>query len=391
LKHVKNGKNDAGDRESSFGRLLARTLRTRSASVTDDVRSASLIHDGCLDADTLAAWADDRLGRAERTAAEAHAADCARCQALLAAMVKTAPAAAAARPPWRIPAFGWLISVTAAAAAIVLWVIVPGHITRQENGRDASSIDQRAAADASAPSPPPVTLERKVPAEGRAGPSNESQNGQTRSAPASAVPIPRRAQVRAAAAPAAPVVTTAEDARHGDNDKKASSPAEANRRSEALLEARVGDAAASPKVEPQSAAAAVPQPAMAKSFTRALVEAGGTVIVSPNPARRWRIVPGGPGGAVQRSTDGGSTWHTQETGASVTLAAGASPTPSVCWLVGPAGAVLRSTDGRSWQRLAFPEAANLVSVTATDGKTATVTAADGRTFSTTDGGLTWLR
>jgi photosystem II stability/assembly factor-like uncharacterized protein len=94
---------------------------------------------------------------------------------------------------------------------------------------------------------------------------------------------------------------------------------------------------------------------------------------------------------VQRSTDGGSTWQTQETGAAVTLTAGASPTPLVCWLVGPAGTVLLSTDGRSWQRLAFPEAANLASVTATDDKTATVTATDGRRFSTTDGGLTWAR
>jgi photosystem II stability/assembly factor-like uncharacterized protein len=75
----------------------------------------------------------------------------------------------------------------------------------------------------------------------------------------------------------------------------------------------------------------------------------------------------------------------------VTLTAGASPTPSVCWLVGPAGTVLLSTDGRSWQRLAFPEAANLVAVTATDDKTASVTASDGRTFSTTDGGLMWSR
>jgi photosystem II stability/assembly factor-like uncharacterized protein len=63
----------------------------------------------------------------------------------------------------------------------------------------------------------------------------------------------------------------------------------------------------------------------------------------------------------------------------------------VCWLVGRAGTVLLSTDGRSWQRLAFPEAVNLVSVTATDTKTATVTASDGRRFSTTDGGVTWAR
>jgi len=51
--------------------------------------------------------------------------------------------------------------------------------------------------------------------------------------------------------------------------------------------------------------------------------------------------------------------------------------------------VLLSTDGRSWRRLAFPEALDLRSVSATDDQTATVTAADGRSFVTTDGGETW--
>src|SRR4026209_376215 len=49
----------------------------------------------CLDAETMAAWADDALARDERQAAEAHAADCARCQALLAAMAAPMPRRAA--------------------------------------------------------------------------------------------------------------------------------------------------------------------------------------------------------------------------------------------------------------------------------------------------------
>ena len=108
--------------------------------------------------------------------------------------------------------------------------------------------------------------------------------------------------------------------------------------------------------------------------------AAGTVIVSSSQASRWRIVPGG---TVERSTDGGSTWQAQETGATVTLAGGASPAPSICWLVGPTGTVLLSTDGRSWQRIAFPEATDLISVRATDEKNAAVTESDGRTFTTT--------
>ena len=110
------------------------------------------------------------------------------------------------------------------------------------------------------------------------------------------------------------------------------------------------------------------------------------LIVSTNSRSRWLI---GANGVVQHSTDGGSTWETQQTGASVTLTAGTSPSPSVCWLVGPGGLVLLSTDGRSWQALPFVEKIDLLSVRASDEKTATVTAVGGRTFTTTDGGRTW--
>jgi hypothetical protein len=69
----------------------------------------------CLDAETVAAWADDALGRDERQAAEAHAADCARCQAVLAAMAATMPQATP-RSWWRLPAMRWLVPLTVATA-----------------------------------------------------------------------------------------------------------------------------------------------------------------------------------------------------------------------------------------------------------------------------------
>ena len=92
---------------------------------------------------------------------------------------------------------------------------------------------------------------------------------------------------------------------------------------------------------------------------------------------------------MQHSTDGGSTWETQPTGADVTLTAGASPAPLVCWLIGPRGRVLLSRDGATWKTVSIAEPIDLVSIRATDDKSATVTAADGRTFATTDGGTTW--
>ena len=113
-----------------------------------------------------------------------------------------------------------------------------------------------------------------------------------------------------------------------------------------------------------------------------------TLIVSSNPNSVWRIVANG---AVEHSTDRGSTWELQPTGVAVMLSGGASPSPSICWLVGPQGIVLLTTDARSWRRIAFPEAVDLLSVRAADDKIASVTTSDGRVFSTTDGGQTWQR
>jgi photosystem II stability/assembly factor-like uncharacterized protein len=110
------------------------------------------------------------------------------------------------------------------------------------------------------------------------------------------------------------------------------------------------------------------------------------VIPSPNATSRWRITAAG---VVQHSTDGGSTWETQATGAAAAPTAGMSPSALVCWLVGPRGLVLLSVDGRTWKGIAFPEMVDLLVVRAADDKTATVTVSDGRMFTTRDGGATW--
>src|SRR4030095_13059838 len=121
--HVTNQK---PDRDATIDRLLAGGAGRSPGDPPDRA-------DACLDADTLAAWADDALDAGALAAAEAHAADCARCQALLAAMARAAlldPARPGA--PWWRPAFRWLVPLTAAAAAVLVWTIVPprdGRVT----------------------------------------------------------------------------------------------------------------------------------------------------------------------------------------------------------------------------------------------------------------------
>jgi photosystem II stability/assembly factor-like uncharacterized protein len=137
--------------------------------------------------------------------------------------------------------------------------------------------------------------------------------------------------------------------------------------------------AAAPPVAPAAA------PVAAARLMQADVAARPIDIASTDPSIRWRI----RGVSVERTTDGGATWTPQTTGASAPLAAGSSPSPDVCWIVGRSGTVLRTADGRSWQTVAFPERADLIRVDATSAASATVTTADARRFTTDDGGATW--
>ena len=343
----------------------------------------------CLDAETVAAWADDALARDERQAAEAHAADCARCQALLAAMAATMPQTAA-RSWWRLPAMRWLVPLTVATAAVLVWVSVPRNALAPSTStafREARPEPPRTPADAVSNAQPPATLaappeaptaSAKVEKDLRATIDRiqKANPGQSRDenlvAPANALAgAVRDAAGSPAAAAVAPSEVTA---------PLASAAAAAPERS-----AAESAPAPAPTVALQRSAA-VP-PAAFKASARMLdAQPSTTVIVSSSPNSVWRIAASG---AVEHSSDRGSTWEVQSTGVTARLTAGASPAPSICWLVGPQGIVLLTTDLRSWRRIAFPETVDLVSVRASDDKTATVGTADGRAFSTTDGGRTW--
>lgn len=148
------------------------------------------------------------------------------------------------------------------------------------------------------------------------------------------------------------------------------------------------DRAAAQTAERPSAAPPLAGAASARGITAQGRDASALEIPSPDPQVRWRVVPGT---AVQRSTDRGATWATQQTGVTTELTAGSAPAADVCWLVGRGGVVLRTTSaGRAWQRVRFPEPVDLAAVTASSALDATVSLVDGRRFRTTDGGATWF-
>jgi hypothetical protein len=368
----------------SINQLLREALEERATASTALTR--------CLDAETAAALADDMLSAGDRSGAEAHVAQCPRCQAVLAALVRTTPAASA--PAWwRRPVMAWLAPLAVAAATVAVWVSVPRHTTVAPPAQSARAEPSSVEADSSRPSPPVVATEmgslsaRKSAAAPVAASGAVDTRNRDRRAPAESVPETMRQNAptdnRNLAPSAAQGGSSAASARAADAQSPASLPA-------APPPAAADSGGAARAEPPRSLAERTTVTSLAgRALLRRFDVPLETVVVSSNPLNRWRI---GTDGVVQHSSDGGSTWQTQSTGVSVTLTAGSSPSPSVCWLVGPAGLVLNSTDeGRSWQRLVFPVAIDLISVRASDDKTAEVMTTDRRTFSTSDGGRNWRR
>jgi hypothetical protein len=366
------------DRDRTMDGLLRRSLRapmgplrgTRAA----DPSLAPDASGSCLDAETIATWADGELKGKNLEIAEAHLSECARCQALAAALVQTGPGTPSAEPHWWRPGrLGWLVPLSAAALALLVWVAVWVAIPTQE--RSSSLVSVRAPEPPPAPSKPqtPGTAQElaAAPAVSRAeqrvasvSPRREMKNGA------------KLIDERAPRARADEALSRGQTAAAGSSAVSVAPPASAP-----------APAPAAPATLPARNAAGV---AGALGDVRIMSKEAVTVssdIVSVDGTVRWRIIPPA---SVQRSADGGVTWELLSTGLPVELTGGAAPSGSVCWLVGRGGTVLLSTDGRRWQRMAFPDGADLTAIQATDARTAIVTTADGRRFRTTDGGVSWV-
>jgi hypothetical protein len=293
----------------------------------------------CLDPETLALWVDDELSAADRAVAEQHVADCARCQATLAALIRTTPVPERRQPWWRLSRVAWLAPLTAAAAVLVIWIVVPG-------------------------APPPRSPELSTPA----------------SVPVALPPQPGKEK-----AENAPANLPAPPARERRDEKT-------------LVETRAPASKVAAAPPPSPAAAPPPPSAAFRTFSGAAADTAArsaaqanviaAEIVSTDSMSRWRIAGGR---SIEHTTDGGATWQEQSAGAASTLTAGSAPSPTICWVVGQGGVVLLSADGQTWRTVASPGTNDLVSVRAVDERTATVTDVNGRTYVTTDGGVRWTQ
>lgn len=294
----------------------------------------------CLQAETVAAWAEDRLPRHDVAALEAHAAGCARCRALLAAFARTEPTAVPAVPWWKAPVMRWATPVAAVAAAAIIWVAVDQRSEPDSAGAPvADSSEPQVLAERTSETGPPSAPPAEEPAQARARqPAGrpEPPAGQSAAALKEAAPSPPPA-------PAPPVPPAAEAAR-----------------AEAVTSDLAADALAPRGAFP-------------------------LVVSTPDGSIQWRTQPG----RIERSTDKGATWDALPLAPGLTLTTGRCVTADTCWLAGRDGAVLRTTDGRTWSQTARPDPAHIVSIQPADALNAAVTTADGRIFVTADGGLTW--
>jgi len=364
-----------------------------------------------LTPDVLAAWMDGALSAAERAAAEAHASDCAHCQAMLAAMARTAPAPAR-RPWWSMPAIPWLVPIAAALVVFAVWI--GGERT---DDRELTKVARTEAPSIVVAGAPPAT-----------GTPSVAENAAARDATATlqAKPDARvsKDEARGKRAVSGAVGGAAGGIAGGSDsfaDKKridAISPSAAPSRAAADTVQPVAEpqslvaATAAPPSLPETVAPLPPPPpapaqtppaaplpvqeavtvtresSLNKSSARASAAARlrAVDVVSPERAFRWRAVEPG---SVLYSMDGGTNWRSSSTGTSVALHAGSAPSRNVCWLVGQAGTVLLTIDGQTWQVRPFPERVDLTDVRASDARNATVTTADSRRFATSDAGATW--
>lgn len=380
------------ERDPSMDRLLRRALQPEPGAAATPQ---------CVDPETLAAWADGSLSGEALARAEHHAAGCARCQAMLAAMARTVPEITIP-PRWQVLSARWLVPFAAAAIVLAVWV----GVGRQRP--ETAAVRSGPAAAAEVPPAPELMNAPSLRSPEIDPPENDPRAARVERRPIGGT---QETESRDSAAKSR-VVAPKEEAKPGDpprqySDALASPPPPAPPGPAPSPRPASESAKTAATLETIQAVPTAPPAASQSVAARAAVQPAATDIISPEPAFRWRLLAPA---TIQRSTDGGATWTTQamrfagqgllpqgrnvataNLAAPITLTTGSAAARDVCWIVGAGGVVLLSTDGASWQRRPFPEPVNLTGVRAVDARTAVVTTEDRRQFSTADGGATWSK
>jgi hypothetical protein len=352
----------------------------------------------CPDTSTLAAYVERTLTATERSVCDTHVSTCARCQIIVAAIVRS-DERRAPRSAWawlQLGMWRWAVPAAAAATALAIWVMVaqpargpvagiveqgrppvaleppaPDTAPRPGTHLDASrEAEGRLSADAAKAEPGRPLVDE--PAE-HASPSPPGLDLSTSTVP-SATPeaemAPTRAKARAdALPPAAPAPPLA-----------AASPPLPATPQPAPTREQVG-AATGPRQDVRQESL---QTADRAAYT-SLAMAVPVQIATPDPRIRWRV----SGSLAQRSTDGGVSWTDQPLEPAAAILAGAAVSTRIAWLAGTGGAVFRTVDGASWTRVSPPSSDDLVAIEAASQERATVTSRSGQRFATADGGRTW--
>jgi hypothetical protein len=259
-------------RDASIDTFLRKSLRRDPAPAPDGP---------CVEPEVIAAWAEGALSRNEAAAIEAHLANCAACQQVLAVFARTVPApveSGLGRTRWHLR---WAIPMTAAATAVAIWVAVPDD--RKEPIQDAFAI-----AD-STPSTEPSEPAAKSEAD-RAAPS---------------VVAPERSESPARRDADSSLRARAENREMQQEKQEAGGQA-------LPREPAAPAAAAAPTSDPRPLADAAEAPAAARSAAvaqqRPEAEAFAPIeVVSPDPNVRWRVLTTG---RLERSINAGKTWET---------------------------------------------------------------------------------
>jgi hypothetical protein len=333
--------------------------------------------DNCPEPEILAAYFERSLDAKEKARYELHFSQCAHCrgQVLVMSRPDKAPVAdqegSRRAAPWvRMGIWPWLAPVAAALVLALVWVgrrpvdqPLAGLSQQAElRAYEDSSQSNAPAPRPSAPSPHSSaatgTTHSGIGVDRATGGLREEESRQ-----------PSKSGGRAVSTPSSP--PTPEPAPPGALNGAANS--------------RMAQAEA-PVTPAELTAKQLAAPAKASRDATPDKRSTDKLIPTPDWQYLWRIRGAG---FVERSTDGGATWHPELLDPYAHLIAGSAPSAQICWVVGDRGMIFRTEDGSVWRKLPPPVVASFVEVAAKDVLSAIVTSADGRKFTTSDGGQHW--